>query len=60
MNTVNLSKLVLSSYFFDLLAQENIHFEQIFSDNPALAVFGASVIDRDLSTFFESQSKKKN
>lgn len=60
MNTVNLSKLVLSSYFFDLLAQENIHFEQIFSDNPALAAFGVSVIDRDLSTFFESQSKKKN
>ena len=45
MNTVNLSKLVLSSYFFDLLAQENIHFEQIFSDNPALAAFGVSVID---------------
>ena len=60
MNTVNLSKLVLSSYFFDLLAQENIHFEQIFSDNPALAAFGVSVIDRDLSTFFESQLKKKN
>jgi hypothetical protein len=37
MQTINLSKLVMSPYFINLLEQEDIRFDQILTDNPYLA-----------------------
>lgn len=60
MQTINLSKLVMSPYFFNLLDQENLGFDQVFTDNQHLAKAGnIPCIDEDLASFFHKQEKLK-
>lgn len=59
MNTYNLSKLVLSPLFLDLLKQENISFEDILTDNETLAQeANLTLIDQELGDFFRNYQKK--
>ena len=37
MESINLSKLVLSSHFLEIFDEEHIHFDSIITDNKELA-----------------------
>lgn len=50
----------MSPYFFNLLDQENLEFDQVFTDNQHLAKAGnIPCIDEDLASFFHKQKKLK-
>lgn len=50
----------MSPYFFNLLDQENLGFDQVFTDNQHLAKAGnIPCIDEDLASFFHKQEKLK-
>lgn len=56
---INLSKLVLSPYFFELLKEENINFEAIITDNKKLAKEGnIHLIDQELWFYFKEIEQK--
>jgi len=54
MYTVNLSKLVNSEHFFEMLWEEGITFENIYTDNPSLDLKGVKKIDCELWEFFKN------
>jgi hypothetical protein len=58
MESINLSKLVLSSHFLTLLEEENIQYNSIISDNKELAQSSSiQLIDSHLETFFSQLNK---
>ena len=61
MESINLSKLVLSNHFLELLTEENIHFDGIFSDNKELSeATEVKRIDRHLESFFSWLDKNSH
>ncbi len=53
MESINLSKLVLSPHFLTLLEEENIQYDSIISDNKELSQSsGIQLIESHLETFF--------
>ena len=57
MESINLSKLVLSSHFLNILNDENIHFDWILTDNKTLAKDWATLlINSHLKDFFSKLS----
>ena len=58
MESINLSKLVLSSHFLTLLEEENIQYNSIISDSKELAQSSSiQLIDSHLETFFSQLNK---
>ncbi len=53
MESINLSKLVLSSHFLEILDEEHIHFDSIITDNKELAEqWNVILINTHLESFF--------
>jgi hypothetical protein len=53
MESINLSKLVLSPHFFEILNEDRIHYDSIITDNKELAEQGnAILINTHLESFF--------
>ena len=58
MESINLSKLVLSSHFLTLLEEENIQYDSIISDNKELSQsLKIQLIESHLETFFSQLNK---
>jgi hypothetical protein len=58
MESINLSKLVLSPHFLTLLEEENIQYDSIISDNKELSQSsGIQLIESHLETFFSQLNK---
>ena len=61
MESINLSKLVLSPHFLTLLEEENIQYDSIISDNKELSQSsGIQLIESHLETFFSQLNKDWN